>query len=686
MKRISRACVRCRRHKAKCILEKSGHLLKPPCQKCIQAGVDCVLATSNRGGYRRRKARDLEMDRNSAEQTSASPQDLSVMEESAYWSPETAPLVPDAEAGHGHVAQPGQGVDIRERASLDDTFASTDLHSTSDALNILSQIAGGAVKSATVDTDTLRNSTGQYTTTSENGLLDYYLVRSRILTPAQVLDLLDRFATTCHPFYPIVPGNSLKSAFISETARREPHLLTAMITIGAKDIPNGEHVLETCAQYMQTLISGIVAGKKCGIEAVEALLLLAEWEPQCGLPESSNLGCGQEDMAAWMHIGLAVRLAYSLKLDRTVFRSDPRRGGSNASRERLAWAACYLSDRQISVRIGRPFACRGLEPSIAYGRHGFPVIESENPAYDDFSSVFQARLELTQIFTNVHEVLYCNQNSSTQMMLFGNYAACLDDFRGSIATWNSVWGSLTCSPNVKILMQLSYEYLRLYANAFAFQAATLRTLSPNVSSLDRETDHIKGPGSLPEARFMYESIDAAKSLLTIVNNYISLTDNLNKFPIRFPLYCVNAAVFLYKIWTLNVISNPERISVRRLISDTIKSLRKGTTRSSEICARYAYLLEVLWDRADQRLDINDASPGFENQTRPVPRIQEFTPNLQDAFSWLDLEAIGNFVWGDPPQNGCDDFPNVQPSVNPLREAINWNDLDGFAGQDFSRVF
>lgn len=92
------------------------------------------------------------------------------------------------------------------------------------------------------------------------------------------------------------------------------------------------------------------------------------------------------------------------------------------------------------------------------------------------------------------------------------------------------------SPNVKILIQLSYEYLRLYANAFAFQAATLRALSPNRSSLDSETDRIKGPGSLPEARFMYESIDAAKSLLTIVNNYISLTENLNKFPIRFPLY------------------------------------------------------------------------------------------------------------------------------------------------------
>jgi hypothetical protein len=67
---------------------------------------------------------------------------------------------------------------------------------------------------------------------------------------------------------------------------------------------------------------------------------------------------------------------------------------------------------------------------------------------ENFSSVFQARLELTQIFTNVHEVLYCNMGAGAQMMLVGSYAAYLDDFRGAIAAWNRVWGSLTCEQNL----------------------------------------------------------------------------------------------------------------------------------------------------------------------------------------------------------------------------------------------
>ena len=81
------------------------------------------------------------------------------------------------------------------------------------------------------------------------------------------------------------------------------------------------------------------------------------------------------------------------------------------------------------------------------------MVESEQRRNDDFSNVLQARLELTQIFTNVHEVLYCNMGAGTQMMLLGSYAGYLDDFRGSIAVWNSLWGSLTCKKVLKSDLQ-----------------------------------------------------------------------------------------------------------------------------------------------------------------------------------------------------------------------------------------
>ncbi|PYH87346.1 hypothetical protein BO71DRAFT_436824 [Aspergillus ellipticus CBS 707.79] len=414
-------------------------------------------------------------------------------------------------AGATFTRSGGQSIDLLDEARLDDTLASTDLHSTSHALNRLNKIAGGTANPAARYPKTPCILVDPLATTVEDGLSEYYLVRCGKLTAVEILDLVECFATTYHPFYPIAPEHAFKRALAPQTAQKEPHLLTAMITIAAKDTPNGADILKSCTQYMETLISGLTAGKKCAIEAVEALLLLAEWEPQCSLPESSTLGCGQEDMAAWMHIGIAVRIAYSLKLDRAVLRHGSR---VDASREHLVWAACYLSDRQISVRIGRPFACRGPEPDVACRR----------PSDGDFSRVFRARLELTQIFTNVHEVLYCNQS-----------AGCANDApqKTTPPTWMSFEGlslrgtvSGGRTQDVKVLLQMSYEYLRLYANAFAFQAATLRALPSNRSG---ETDRVNQPGSLPEARFMYDAIDAAKALLTILNNYISSATHLNQF-------------------------------------------------------------------------------------------------------------------------------------------------------------
>lgn len=680
MKRISRACIRCRRHKAKCVLESSGHLLEPPCHKCVHAGVECVLATSNRGGYRRRKTDNSLVDSASTEWQYPSPEDREGAQEA---TPTSICATHQNTREQFEICYSAQSAGI-----IDDTFASTDLHNTSDALKILSKIAGSTSTNivACTEPSRLAQYSGNQATVPETGLLEYHLVKAGALTPFQVLNLVERFATTYHPFYPIAPEKSLNRAFISETARSEPYLLTAICVIGSKDMANGEHILGTCARYMSSLITEIVAGKKCGVDAIEALLLLAEWEPQCSLPESTNLGYGQEDMAAWMHIGLAVRLAYSRRLDRTQFYDVSRNGGANASRERLAWAACYLSDRQISVRIGRPFACRGLEPSIVYGRYGFPAVGPQQLVQETFSSVFRARLELTQIFTNVHEVLYCNMGAGAQMMFVGSYAAYLDDFRGAIAAWNCVWGCLTCPQHIKILLQLSYEYLRLYANAFAFQAAALRTISLSLPGIENEPAHTEGPGSLPEARFMYESIDAAKALLTIANNYISSAENLNQFPFRFPLYCVNAAVFLYKIWTLNAISHPERASVRRLISDAISSLRKGTTGSSELGARYANLLEILWKRVDRLSVTDDGNPTFDDRARPFPQFQVCPSYLQDGFSWLDLEAIGDFVLGGAVSNDID-FTNTQRSMDTsFCEGTDWGEAQFLASNEYSRTF
>lgn len=107
---------------------------------------------------------------------------------------------------------------------------------------------------------------------------------------------------------------------------------------------------------MSQLVSEIIAGKKCDVEAVEALLLLAEWEPQDSFSEGKEVGCGEEDRAAWMHVGLALRIGYFLGLDRTALKHDDEVKAAHFNRRRVTWGgrtvffnSKFLADFQSAI-------------------------------------------------------------------------------------------------------------------------------------------------------------------------------------------------------------------------------------------------------------------------------------------------------------------------------------------------
>jgi hypothetical protein len=83
---------------------------------------------------------------------------------------------------------------------------------------------------------------------------------------------------------------------------------------------------------------------------------------------------------------------------------------------------------------------------------------------------------------------------------------------------------------------MSYEYLRLYTNAYAFQATTSRAVAAKSQAAQGTFEiPMSGVASLPDSRFVYESVDAAKSLLTIINSYVDAETCLRYLPLRFSL-------------------------------------------------------------------------------------------------------------------------------------------------------
>lgn len=100
-------------------------------------------------------------------------------------------------------------------------------------------------------------------------------------------------------------------------------------------------------------------------------------------------------------------------------------------RKRLVWTCSYISDRQISIRIGRAFWSRGPGPGLQLKKEDFPY-QQQSPDDDDYASIFQATLELTLLFSNVHDVLYSSPGNSLRSHLTGGfYIKIVDDFRSA---------------------------------------------------------------------------------------------------------------------------------------------------------------------------------------------------------------------------------------------------------------
>ena len=362
------------------------------------------------------------------------------------------PALNDA-AVSSHLSAP-QRRDNKEpsRSSSDDNIPFNELQNPSDALDILAHIASNdgnqhqtrwnerRPQGLDRPSFTSANRKNEITFASD---LDYHLTHTGALTSTRVWQLIERYQSYYHPYFPIVMPETFNRNSLQRIAREESHLLTAMLVIASKDLVDEPHIFAACSEHMQALVSGLAAGGASGVEAVEALLLLAEWAPYTFKSQAGEVGRGEEDREAWMHVGTALRIGYFLGLDKYSFRLPDNIKDTQTHRKRLVWTACYISDRQVSIRIGRGFWSRGPGPMTTLRKEDFPSLQPRGIGAEDHASIFQATLELTMLFSNVHDVLYSNP-AGFRSHLSGGYIKYIDDFRSAIYGWNSVYGTLTC--------------------------------------------------------------------------------------------------------------------------------------------------------------------------------------------------------------------------------------------------
>lgn len=205
----------------------------------------------------------------------------------------------------------------------------------------------------------------------------------------------------------------------------------------------------------------------------------------------------------------------------------------------------FLVDRQISARLGQSFWSRGPSLSSQFTAEDFPSLKPVPGIRDeDYASVLQSNIELTQILHNAHAILYSSTQKTLTMVYDGDYARYLDDFLGATTSWHAKWTKIHASHKIKSTLLLTYEYICLYVNAFSFQAVLTRTTAPQRSmpkrhwqwTRKRPLDDIfsRGISSSPDGRYVFEAISAAKKLLGLMNG-LDPQQVICHLPLRFYL-------------------------------------------------------------------------------------------------------------------------------------------------------
>lgn len=103
----------------------------------------------------------------------------------------------------------------------------------------------------------------------------------------------------------------------------------------SKDILELNEAHQVIWEYLRQRILDIVLGSAGTrhVGCVEGLLLLGEWN----LPNNGLAADDSDGEATWSILGVAVRLAYRLRLEDSSFKDGENEVDPSAERQRLAW-------------------------------------------------------------------------------------------------------------------------------------------------------------------------------------------------------------------------------------------------------------------------------------------------------------------------------------------------------------
>ncbi|WOO81900.1 Transcriptional activator ARO80 [Vanrija pseudolonga] len=531
---------------------------------------------------------------------------------------------------------------------------------------------------------------------------DFALIRLGIVDEETVTRLTNVFFRFHHHFFPMVPAAMIPRTpeQLAELAVSERYLVSAMIIIASRNdrAPGMRTVHERAWGVMRGWISDIAClGAPPTVGFVEALLLLAENLPRdppypgSGDPvHAQGFGeevHGSENRQAWMLIGTAIRAAYMLGLDKLALKLlNETERTFEVERARLAYTYCYLFDRHVSLRLGKAFWSRGPNlcfqgfsasaqtgPAAAPGNFPFlREIAGSSPAgeyqQEDLASLIQTYLELTQLMSNAHDVLYPNPARTRSLVVYGEYFKYIDELARSLDGFKILWRDKKWKlfPLTDAVWAMFY-YTQLYICAFSFQAHVERASIRAEEEYNNDTTHDgprpplslfpRGAAASPDARYIFQSIDAARQLLHICVDRLHPGGALPYLPNRFLLWFTYAAIVLLKALYSGAMLRADHAPAHKLIDRLCECFAEASLDKDHPAVRYGLQLQSL--RRKLAGMSNSAHSPTGGNTVPLPQSVktpvEKTPGVDTSVPWI----------GDPPPSDSSWFPSAPAASAPI---------------------
>ncbi|GAA5882031.1 hypothetical protein JCM16303_005568 [Sporobolomyces ruberrimus] len=476
-------------------------------------------------------------------------------------------------------------------------------------------------------------------------------VAEGMLSIAEAEVLLSFFETEMSPLYPLLSPLTFSPSHLPHLTSTESLLLASMITISARysALPSPSRaraIHKAVADYIRDELIGLLdgSGELRHISSVEALLLLTEWPPVADhrrkgksrrragndFDDDTNGGADeaaellrtsiQYDGMSWSFIGCAVRLGQELgihNLYSAASASERKADTISWHEERClrTWIYCYNADRHVSVRLGRNAVIQAYMSSSWWEQ--VTSRASGNVRREGYDEVWAERSLpqglIAALMGTIQERLYPNKEITRSMLRTGHWESFIRSLDHELQMMMIKAKTMLQQQNVEAtLLQIEFEYVRLYGNAIA-----LRALQERLRRAVKANDlWFVSPSllNLQEGQWVIDALNAAQSILNQTVSFLSPKGYLRVAPSRIFQRILFAATFLFKALAVGVVEHGQS-KVLGLLDQAITALHESAVDRQHIARGFAALLRRLQAQCKPTL-LSRAG------VRPVPEPQE----------------------------------------------------------------